>query len=278
MKGGRGKRVAMGAGVLGIVVLIATGVALKDWIREEYWLRKFFERLGKNAQGYSEYRHKETGIVFVRLLGGKFLIGAQNDDPKAANYEPADDPYAGPVREVTLGPFLIGKCEVTQGQWEPITLENPSSSKGRDLPVEGVSWNDCQWFCRKVGLKLPTMAQFWYAHGAGAPELHAGSGEAEDIGLCQGIRENSPAVPQDQPNTYGLHDMSDDLEWCEDVSDKAFYSKPEASGVNPVYTTGSKRRVLRVGSFRDHRGWFGQGDPDVRLRGVGLRVVASPPP
>ena len=38
MKPGRGKRVAVGAGVLGLLVLIATGFALKDRIREEWYI------------------------------------------------------------------------------------------------------------------------------------------------------------------------------------------------------------------------------------------------
>ncbi len=38
---------------------------------------------------------------------------------------------------------------------------NPSKFKGDALPVEKVSWHDCQEFCEKSGLSLPTEAQWW---------------------------------------------------------------------------------------------------------------------
>ena len=43
----------------------------------------------------------------------------------------------GPVHEVTLSPFMIARCEVTQGQWEAVmgVGSNPSRFKGKDLPV-----------------------------------------------------------------------------------------------------------------------------------------------
>ena len=39
-----------------------------------------FESLGPNVQGYAEYRHRETGIVFVSLPGGTFLMGSPEDE------------------------------------------------------------------------------------------------------------------------------------------------------------------------------------------------------
>ena len=60
------------------------------------------------------------------------------------------------MHEVTLSPFLIATCEVTQAEWKRVMGLTPSGFKGDDLPVEKVSWNDCQAFCRKTGLKLPT--------------------------------------------------------------------------------------------------------------------------
>jgi hypothetical protein len=59
-----------------------------------------FTLLGCNAQGYPEYTHDPTGIIFVRLPGGKFDMGSPENEP----YHEGDD---GPVHEVTLSPFLI---------------------------------------------------------------------------------------------------------------------------------------------------------------------------
>jgi formylglycine-generating enzyme required for sulfatase activity len=39
---------------------------------------------------------------------------------------------------------------VTQAQYEQVMGVNPSNFKGRDLPVEMVSWDDAQEFCKKA--------------------------------------------------------------------------------------------------------------------------------
>ena len=67
----------------------------------------------------------------------------------------------------------MGKYEVTQAQWQAVMGSNPSKFKGSNLPVEEVSWNDCQEFIRKLNTKgqgtfrLPTEAEWEYACRAG---------------------------------------------------------------------------------------------------------------
>ena len=64
-------------------------------------------------------------------------------------------------------PFWMSKYEITQKQWQAVMGENPSEFKGEDLPVETVSWEDCQKFCKKMEMQLPTEAQWEYACRAG---------------------------------------------------------------------------------------------------------------
>jgi formylglycine-generating enzyme required for sulfatase activity len=271
--------VASWAAVLGLVVL-----ATAAWLSRPYFrLWWHFEPLGRNDQGYAEYRHRKTGIVFVFLPGGKFLMGAQKDDPGAPNYDPEAKANEGPVHGVELRPFLVAKYEVTQAEWERVMGKNPSCFKGDDFPVEQVSWNNCQDFCRKTGLKLPTEAQWEYSCRVGSTGLRSGTGRLEDIAWFEGNSGGrTHPVGQKQPNRFGLHDMyGNAAEWCEDIWDEAFYSRPEAAGLDPVCTSDSRGRVLRGGAIYHHlvdarcacRGW---DSSTLSVRNFGFRVVASP--
>lgn len=52
-----------------------------------------------------------------------------------------------------LMPFWISRYEVTQCIYESVTGKNPSYFKGRNLPVEQVSWFDAVEFCNMLSLK-----------------------------------------------------------------------------------------------------------------------------
>ncbi len=72
-------------------------------------------------------------------------MGAQKADPKAPNYDPDTDHTvwgSDHVHPVTLGPFMIGKHEVTQEQWEAAMASRPSEFTGDQRPVESVSWDE----------------------------------------------------------------------------------------------------------------------------------------
>jgi formylglycine-generating enzyme required for sulfatase activity len=71
-------------------------------------------------------------------------------------------------------PFYLGVYEVTQAQYQKVIGSNPSKFKGESLPVENVSWDDAQAFCRKLTdlaaeraaarrYRLPTKAEWEYA-------------------------------------------------------------------------------------------------------------------
>ena len=96
------------------VVLLVTGilavilVAAVAWDELVAWrtFRRDFESLGKNVQGYPEYKHRQTGIVFVGLPGGTFDMGSPENEEGRYNHE-------GPVHKVTLSPFLIAKSLIS---------------------------------------------------------------------------------------------------------------------------------------------------------------------
>ena len=134
--------------------------------------------------------------------------------------------------------FKIGKYEVTQGQWVAVMGENLSKFKGKDNPVENVSWDDCKKFLEKLNsmpevkaagwtYRLPTEAEWKHSCRAGAPgeycQLPDGTEITEDsLGKVAWYADNSHkethAVGQKAPNAFGLHGMHGNVwEWCEDI-------------------------------------------------------------
>ena len=98
------------------------------------------------------------GMKFVWIPPGTFLMGSPKEE-KERN--------AGEIQhtvKLTKG-FYMGVYTVTQEQWQAVMGKNPSDFKGeKNLPVEMVSWDDCQEFIKKLREKdkkpyrLPTEA------------------------------------------------------------------------------------------------------------------------
>ena len=206
-----------------------------------------FTFIEKNAQGYAEYRHEKTGIVFVRLPGGTFSMGGnKSEGPKVSHKD------EHPRHEVPLDPFLIGKHEVSQGEWKRIMETNPSHFKGDDQrPVESVSWDECQGFCKRAQLSLPTEAQWEYACRAGTTTAFSFGDKVTTLQVnYEGSRQGTVPVDSLSPNGFGLHNMHGNVwEWCQDIYDLGFYDKPESKTKNPLCNSGSDYRVKRGGGW-----------------------------
>lgn len=274
----KGRRIAL----LSDAVLVAL-LAVFVWVSWERILFLVeFESLGKNAQGCPEYRHRETGIVMVKVPGGTFMMGTPEFQREAAlrDYKSRPPPsasgvtvdmfkgwldYEQPQHEVTLSAFLIAKYEVSQAEWLRIMESNGflSFPKGEDLPVEMTSWNECFDFCKKVGLSLPTEAQWEYACRAGSESsfafgdrIHKTQAQFDTHGLKFG---NMVEVQSKEPNPFGIHNMHGNIaEWCLDYFDGDFYRQPEATLENPMNASPAllpnpfgipNMRSLRGGSF-----------------------------
>ncbi len=152
------------------------------------------------------------------------------------------------LHQVTLTKgFWIGKTEVTQAQWKSVMGSNPSDHKGDDLPVERVTWDDCQEFCEKLGVQLPTEAQWEYACRAGSTGSFAGSGNLDEMGWYDDNSggETHP-VEQKTPNAWGLYDMHGNVwEWCAD----RYGDYPRGAVTDPEGSSSGSGRVRRGGSW-----------------------------
>ena len=151
-----------------------------------------------------------------------------------------------------LRSFRIGKTEVTQALWQAVMGSNPSMNQGPELPVENVSWDDCQEFIGKLNeqqgthFRLPTEAEWEYAAraaGATRAEDFAGSRSADDVANASG---RTLPVGSRKPNALGICDMSGNVaEWCDD------WWQSYASKQNTTARKTSFFRVVRGGSYAD---------------------------
>ena len=124
----------------------------------------------QRTPGRAKYYREDLGngvyLDMVHIGGGSFLMGAPESEPKSSDYQ-------RPQHRVTVPEFWMGKYQVTQEQWEAIMGSNPAGFTGANRPVEVVSWDDCQEFCRKLSeltgkrYRLPSEAEWEYACRAG---------------------------------------------------------------------------------------------------------------
>lgn len=163
------------------------------------------------------------------------------------------------LHEVTLSHgFWLGKFEVTQAQWKNIMGANPSYDKGKNRPVEGVSWDDVQDFLVILNAtttgatyRLPTEAEWEYACRAGTTTRYYWGNDASgtDIDRFAWYYDNATdiihRVGKKLPNNWGLYDMSGNVfEWCQDW----YGDYPAGPVVDPQGSAPDTNKVYRGGS------------------------------
>ena len=218
----------------------------------------------------------------VKVEGSTFTMGATPEQGNDA-YE-----YERPAHQVTLSDYYIGRYEVTQKEWQAVMGDNPSKFYGDNLPVDYVSWNDCQDFINKLnqltGLKfrLPTEAEWEFAARGGKQSKsykYSGSDNAKNIAWYEKNSGSKPhQVGTKEPNELGIYDMSGNVgEWCGD-----WYGRYSSSAqTNPTGPSSGSNRVLRGGSWYSNAGRCRVSDrnnifPSYRGNIRGFRVVLVP--
>ena len=238
---------------------------------------------GEDAYGFWQaFEVRGVRQVMRWIPAGEFTQGSPEDEPERHDNEVQ--------RHVTLTQgFWLADTACTQALWQAVMGNNPSHFTGDQLPVEQVSWEDCQHFFNKLksllpelGLTFPTEVQWEYACRAGTTtpfnwdsaelnsklanfdgsEPYADNPESECRETTVDVYGSSCGF---RPNNWGLYQMHGNvLEWCAD-----WYGPSEGD-----------YRSLRGG------GWFSGGhwlrsaycnsfEPGLRSFSLGLRVAAG---
>jgi formylglycine-generating enzyme required for sulfatase activity len=200
----------------------------------------------------------DVDMDFVLVPAGEFLMGSPSAE---------ENPTETPQHLVRIArPFYLGRFPVTQAQWSAVMGKNPSRHQGGPrLPVDQVSWFDCQDFCERLCqrharvFRLPSEAEWEYACRAGTTTRYAFGDtllptqanftpyadqfgpaptgeeafirEMELAAQAEEARDEHSAKPTPvgsyPPNAWGICDMHGNVdEWCEDVWHSSYEDAP----------------------------------------------------
>lgn len=214
------------------------------------------------------------GMEFVQVPAGEFVMGkfaptcapvGFQDNVTQAQHDQCVEMARQATRPGFLvkinRPFLIGKFEVTQSQYEKVMGANPSfHSKEKvgegtaNYPVDSITFEAAQAFIRKLNAlektkqyRLPSAAEWEYAARAGTTDETQGAKRPEIAWFMSTAKYTTHPVGQKRPNAWGLHDMLGNVwEWVAD-----FYNE-QVQPDTPQGPAKGKVHVLRGGGFNAH--------------------------
>ena len=241
--------------------------SLKGWLAianegDPMSFRKLSITQFKNGVATTRVVPSASNLPMIWVDPGTFVLGSPPSEPghKKSEIE----------HNVTLTKgFYLGKYEVTQGQYEVVTGQNPSVFKAdgtRTMPVENLTMDEAINFCKKLteleknaGLLkdgwffgLPSEAEWEYACRAGVSTAYSWGNEMDDSkgNFKSGGGGSTCSVGQYAPNAWGFHDMHGNaLERVSNRYSATFYSNSPSRGKDPWGPTGGRSWVARGGDW-----------------------------
>ncbi len=221
------------------------------------------------------------GAPLALIPAGKFTMG---DDVESLQREIYLDAYYIDRFEVTTGRYAkflaaTGSVSVPEG-WESLYL-----TKGAELPVMGVDWNDATAYCKWAQRRLPTEAEWEkaargpdgrkYPWGDALPTLDHANHQNASAESYNGGLKNVGTHPAGR-SPFGVDDLSGNVaEWVADWYTDTF---PHSDRRNPKGPeTGTERVVRGSGRFDPSERLIAtkryHAFADTRLEDIGFRCA-----
>ena len=212
------------------------------------------------------------GGEMVCVPAGEFMMGSDNGN--------SDEK---PIHRVYLDEFYIDKYEVTNAQYNKCVSAGACGQNTKydgftdpQQPVVGVTWHQADTYCKWVGKRLPTEAEW--------EKAARGTGEGIDCSKANyykcGHKKTKPVGSYPfGAGPYGAMDMAGNVwEWCSDRYDEKYYSKNPNR--NPTGPASGKYHVLHGGSWNAYPNLLRssnrtRNDPDNLSSSNGFRCAGT---
>lgn len=235
---------------------------------------------GAPTTGANEIVGKD-GAPSLLVAAGTFIMGDDEESPR---------------RELYLDAFYIDRYEVTTARYAkfleatgsvgaPEGWEELKAERGKDLPVVGVDWNDAVAYCKWVGRRLPTDAEWEkaargsderrYPWGNESPTVARANYENSSPEAYDGGLMNVGAHPSGR-SPFGIDDMAGNAnEWVADWFTDSFRSGdvrnpkgPESGNGRVIRGGGRFEPAERILSTKRYH-----GEPQLRNEDLGFRCA-----
>jgi len=230
---------------------------------------------GKEKLSVKQTPFQETEMVLVPK--GSFRMGSNSGKEDEI-----------PSHTVTLSAFWMDVHEVTQERYHEVTGKSPSNfNQCSHCPVEQISWDEADAFCKQLGKRLPTEAEWEYAARSNLSTNYSWGNELEPYVGPDSVNRShawyldnassTHPVGSLLPNGWGLYDMSGNVsEWCSDWYNKEGYFLHEPE--NPRGPVEGIYKVIRGGSWSSAAPMLRMraresSRPNLKTKFIGFRCV-----